>query len=285
MSRDLVVALSGGIGGAKLALGLSRILQPDDLLVVANVGDDFEHLGLHISPDSDTLMYTLAGLDNAKLGWGRQDETWSFMETLSALGGEDWFRLGDRDLAVHMERTRRLRQGESLSAVTSRLLPPPRRRSPRASGDGRSIAHAIADGRGVARLPGLFRAPSMPANCARACLRWRRKCAPSRGPSGGAERRTAARRDHLPVQSLHQRRAHSRRAGDTPGFVRLRGARHCGFADHWRTRGQGSDRQNDDGAWHDSERRRGRSALRRFARWLCDGCRGCGRGGAASRRR
>jgi len=119
MSRDLVVALSGGIGGAKLALGLSRIMKPDDLIVVANVGDDFEHLGLHISPDADTLMYTLAGLDNAKLGWGRQDETWSFMETLSALGGEDWFRLGDRDLAVHVERTRRLRRGESLSAVTA----------------------------------------------------------------------------------------------------------------------------------------------------------------------
>jgi LPPG:FO 2-phospho-L-lactate transferase len=119
MSRDLVVALSGGIGGAKLALGLSWILKPDDLIVVANVGDDFEHLGLHVSPDADTLMYTLAGLDNAKLGWGRQDETWSFMETLSALGGEDWFRLGDRDLAVHVERTRRLRRGESLSAVTA----------------------------------------------------------------------------------------------------------------------------------------------------------------------
>ncbi len=119
MSRDLVVALSGGIGGAKLALGLSRVVKPDDLLVVANVGDDFEHLGLHISPDADTLMYTLAGLDNAKLGWGRQDETWSFMETLTALGGADWFRLGDRDLAIHMERTRRLRQGES-----SRPSPP-----------------------------------------------------------------------------------------------------------------------------------------------------------------
>src|SRR5579863_4036709 len=119
MSRDLVVALSGGIGGAKLALGLSRILPADQLLVVANVGDDFEHFGLHVSPDADTLMYTLAGLDNAKLGWGRQDETWSFMEALTALGGDDWFRLGDRDLAVHLERTRRLRQGESLSAITA----------------------------------------------------------------------------------------------------------------------------------------------------------------------
>jgi LPPG:FO 2-phospho-L-lactate transferase len=118
MSRNLVVALSGGIGGAKLALGLSLIVPTDNLLVVANVGDDFEHLGLHISPDVDTLMYTLAGLDNTKLGWGRRDETWSFMGTLSALGGEDWFGLGDRDLAVHVERTRRLRQGEALSAIT-----------------------------------------------------------------------------------------------------------------------------------------------------------------------
>ena len=79
MTGDFVVALSGGIGGAKLALGLSRIVPADKLLVVANVGDDFEHLGLHVSPDIDTLMYALAGLDNAKLGWGRQDETWSFM--------------------------------------------------------------------------------------------------------------------------------------------------------------------------------------------------------------
>ncbi len=114
-----MVALSGGIGGAKLALGFSRIVKPENLLVVANVGDDFEHLGLHISPDADTLMYTLAGLDNTKLGWGRRDETWSFMETLSSLGGEDWFRLGDRDLAVHIERTRRLKAGEILSAITA----------------------------------------------------------------------------------------------------------------------------------------------------------------------
>src|SRR5260370_5515990 len=119
MNQDLVVALSGGIGGAKLGLALSRIMSADSLLVVSNVGDDFEHLGLHISPDTDTLMYTLAGLDNPKLGWGRQDETWSFMETLTAVGGEDWFRLGDRDLAVHVERTHRLRRGETLSAITA----------------------------------------------------------------------------------------------------------------------------------------------------------------------
>jgi LPPG:FO 2-phospho-L-lactate transferase len=119
MTRNLIVALSGGIGGAKLALGLSRILPPEDLLVVANVGDDFEHLGLHVSPDIDTLLYTLAGLDNRTQGWGRADESWHFMETLRALGGADWFALGDRDLAVHVERTHRLRQGQSLSQITA----------------------------------------------------------------------------------------------------------------------------------------------------------------------
>lgn len=117
--RGLVVALSGGVGGAKLALGLSRVLPAEDLLIVANTGDDFEHLDLSISPDIDTLMYTLSGLANQELGWGRRDETWSFMETIGALGGETWFRLGDRDLAVHVERTRRLRAGETLSAVTA----------------------------------------------------------------------------------------------------------------------------------------------------------------------
>jgi LPPG:FO 2-phospho-L-lactate transferase len=116
-----VVALSGGVGGAKLALGLSRVLPAGELLVVCNTGDDFEHLGLCISPDIDTVMYTLAGVANPELGWGRGDETWSFMETLDALGGETWFRLGDRDLAVHVERTRRLRAGETLSAVTADL--------------------------------------------------------------------------------------------------------------------------------------------------------------------
>ena len=105
----VIIALSGGVGGAKLALGLSRIMPPEDLLVVVNTGDDFEHLGLSISPDIDTVAYTLAGLANRELGWGRHDETWSFMETMEALGGETWFRLGDRDLALHVERTRRLK--------------------------------------------------------------------------------------------------------------------------------------------------------------------------------
>jgi LPPG:FO 2-phospho-L-lactate transferase len=110
--------LSGGIGGAKLALGLYRVLPAGALTIIANTGDDFEHLGLAISPDIDTLLYTLAGLDNPELGWGRRDETWTFMQALGSLGGETWFNLGDGDLATHIERTRRLAAGESLSEVT-----------------------------------------------------------------------------------------------------------------------------------------------------------------------
>ena len=119
MSDGAVLALSGGIGGAKLALGLSRVLPSGRLTVVANTGDDFEHLGLSISPDLDTLMYTLAGLDNPEAGWGRRNETWTFMAALDSLGGETWFKLGDGDLAVHVERTRRLRVGERLTAITA----------------------------------------------------------------------------------------------------------------------------------------------------------------------
>ena len=114
----MIIALSGGIGGAKLALGLSRILPPEELLIIANTGDDFEHYGLTICPDTDTLLYTLAGLDNPRLGWGRADESWAFMETLATLGGADWFRLGDRDLSLHVLRSHRLRAGDSLSAIT-----------------------------------------------------------------------------------------------------------------------------------------------------------------------
>jgi LPPG:FO 2-phospho-L-lactate transferase len=112
------VALCGGIGGAKLALGLMHVLAPEQLTIVVNTGDDFEHLGLHISPDIDTVLYTLSGLANPELGWGRRDETWSFMAALEKLGGPSWFRLGDADLAMHADRTARLRAGETLSAIT-----------------------------------------------------------------------------------------------------------------------------------------------------------------------
>lgn len=114
-----VLALTGGIGGAKLCLGLQRVLPPGALRIIVNTGDDFEHLGLAISPDVDTTLYTLAGLANAELGWGRQDETWSFMRALEALGGPGWFRLGDGDLALHVERTRRLAGGETLTDIVA----------------------------------------------------------------------------------------------------------------------------------------------------------------------
>lgn len=112
------VALSGGVGGAKLALGLCCRLEPEDLLLVANTGDDFEHLGLHISPDIDTLVYTLAGLNDTERGWGRENETWECMDSLNRLGAPTWFRLGDRDLATHLWRTAELASGKSLSQVT-----------------------------------------------------------------------------------------------------------------------------------------------------------------------
>jgi LPPG:FO 2-phospho-L-lactate transferase len=114
------VALSGGVGGAKLSLGLAHLLG-ERLTIIVNTGDDFEHLGLHISPDVDTTFYTLAGVVNPETGWGRRDETWSFMRTVTALGGPGWFKLGDRDLAMHVERTRRLRAGESLSRICAHV--------------------------------------------------------------------------------------------------------------------------------------------------------------------
>lgn len=115
----MILALAGGVGGARLARGLAATLSSDDLMIAVNVGDDFEHLGLAISPDIDTVMYSLSGLANSDTGWGRADETWNFMQTLSDIGGETWFRLGDKDLAVHVERTRRLRAGATLSAITA----------------------------------------------------------------------------------------------------------------------------------------------------------------------
>jgi len=112
-----IVALSGGVGGAKLALGLYRTLPPDALTVVVNTGDDFDHLGLRICPDLDTALYTLSTVENPEQGWGRRDETWTLMRILASLGGDTWFRLGDADTALHILRTQRLRSGASLSSV------------------------------------------------------------------------------------------------------------------------------------------------------------------------
>lgn len=113
-----IVALAGGVGGAKLAHGLAQILPPQDLTVIINTGDDFEHYGLYICPDLDTVCYTLAGLANFTTGWGRVDESWRAIENAKQLGGPGWFSLGDQDLGTHLERTRRLRAGQSLSEIT-----------------------------------------------------------------------------------------------------------------------------------------------------------------------
>ena len=113
-----IVALAGGVGGAKLAHGLAQILPSEDLTIIVNTGDDFEHYGLYICPDLDTVCYTLAGIANPETGWGRVNETWNAMENISELGGLDWFRLGDQDLGTHLERTRRLNEGQSLGEIT-----------------------------------------------------------------------------------------------------------------------------------------------------------------------
>ena len=116
-----VALLSGGVGGARFARGLVEAVDAAGVTVIGNVGDDVEVLGLHVSPDLDSLVYALAGLNDEERGWGRAGETWEALTTVSALGGEDWFRLGDRDLGLHLVRTEALRGGEPLSAVTERI--------------------------------------------------------------------------------------------------------------------------------------------------------------------
>lgn len=116
-----IAALAGGVGGAKLADGLARVLAPDDLTLIVNTGDDFEYEGLRISPDLDTVCYTLAGLSNPETGWGIKEETWNVYQELKRLGAPAWFHLGDRDLATHLERTRLYKEGERLSQITQEL--------------------------------------------------------------------------------------------------------------------------------------------------------------------
>lgn len=117
----MYVALAGGVGGARLAYGLSRAIASDRLLVAVNVGDDFRHFGLAICPDLDTVCYTLGERDDALRGWGRTGETWHFMRAMRELGSEEWFQLGDQDLALHVLRTQALQSGMSLGAFTARI--------------------------------------------------------------------------------------------------------------------------------------------------------------------
>ena len=116
-----VVALAGGVGGAKFAAGLQATLPPGDLTVIVNTGDDFEHWGLTICPDIDTVLYGLAAVNNPQTGWGRANETWNVLAETERLGGEDWFRLGDKDLALHLLRNQWLKAGVNLTEITDRL--------------------------------------------------------------------------------------------------------------------------------------------------------------------
>jgi LPPG:FO 2-phospho-L-lactate transferase len=116
-----VAVLSGGVGGARFLRGLVDVVPADDVMVIGNVGDDVEVLGQHVSPDLDSILYALTGLADEERGWGRAEETWNALEMVSSLGGESWFRLGDRDLGLHLVRTQALRAGEPLSAVTARF--------------------------------------------------------------------------------------------------------------------------------------------------------------------
>mgnify|MGYP001221512017 CR=1 FL=1 len=121
MASTHIMAITGGVGGAKLALGLSKLLGPADLSFVVNTGDDFTYLGFPISPDIDTLVYTLSGTSNTETGWGRSEEGWQFMQALKEMGSETWFALGDKDLAMHVERRRLLNAGTTLTATTAAL--------------------------------------------------------------------------------------------------------------------------------------------------------------------
>jgi len=118
MASGKIIALSGGIGGAKLGLGLHQIYAPEELYFITNTGDDFLYLGFYIAPDVDTLVYTLAGVNNTETGWGRADETWKTHNVLGELGADNWFKLGDKDLALHLHRSKALRNGERLTSIT-----------------------------------------------------------------------------------------------------------------------------------------------------------------------
>jgi LPPG:FO 2-phospho-L-lactate transferase len=121
MNAPRYLALSGGVGGAKLALGLAQVLPPESLMIAVNTGDDFDHLGLTICPDIDTVLYTLSGRAHPQQGWGRADESWGVREELGALGVDTWFQLGDRDIALHLLRRDLLQRGLTLTQATAEI--------------------------------------------------------------------------------------------------------------------------------------------------------------------
>ena len=243
-----VVALCGGVGGAKLAHGLSLALaaEPDSLSIIVNTGDDFRHLGLSISPDLDSVLYALAGLSDPVRGWGRREETWRFMEALRGLGGESWFQLGDGDLAVHVERSWRLAQGATLSEVTAHLcqaLGITARVLPMSDDPVRT---RVLTPEGWLDFQDYF----VRRQCQPAVREFMFSGAETRTTAAGSTRRPATARSagdcHLSVQSLCQCRAYPGRAGYPVGIAAGGGAGRGRYAYHWRQSDQGARGQNDD---------------------------------------
>ncbi len=157
-----VVVLAGGLGGSRFARALAETIDPRELTIVGNVGDDVEVFGLHVSPDLDTILYTLTGRLDEERGWGRKAETWEALDAADELGAETWFRLGDRDLGLHLVRTERLRRGEPLSSVTRELAAAFGLEPTLAARDRRSAAHLARDTCGRVPLPGVVRPQAAP---------------------------------------------------------------------------------------------------------------------------
>ena len=171
--RVKVAVLSGGIGGARFLRGLVGVVDPSDVTIVGNVGDDLEVLGLHVSPDLDSVLYTLTGLADEERGWGRADETWHALDTVARLGGESWFRLGDRDIGLHLVRTQLLREGVPLSEATERIAHALGPRGGAAAGDGRPAAHVPRDAGRHVPVPDVVRRARPPRRGRRGALRGR----------------------------------------------------------------------------------------------------------------
>jgi 2-phospho-L-lactate transferase/gluconeogenesis factor (CofD/UPF0052 family) len=207
-SKDLkIVALAGGVGGAKLVHGLAQSMPPENLTVIVNTADDFEHYGLYICPDLDTVCYTLAGLANITTGWGRVDETWQAIENAVRLGGPGWFNLGDRDLGTHLERTRRLKEGQALSQITRDFCKAWGIRPSVLPMSDYAVRTIVETGDGESGLPGVFRPSQVRAEGNWLSLRRRRDSGSSSGRARGDK--GCRRGDHLPVQSVGEHRSHS----------------------------------------------------------------------------
>jgi LPPG:FO 2-phospho-L-lactate transferase len=231
-----VLALCGGVGGAKLALGLTQLLSKDQLSIVVNTGDDFEHFGLLVCPDLDTVTYTLSGTSNPETGWGRQNESWHCLDTLEQLGSETWFRLGDRDLGIHLARRDWLDRGKSLSDITGLIcerLGIPHPIIPMSDDPLRTLVETTT---GELSFQHYF----VREQCRPAVRGFRFQGTETAEPSAGFL-------SDLPIQSLRQCRAHSCFGGCERLPATTHGAGHRRVTDCRGRSNQGSDRKNDGG--------------------------------------